>query len=90
MPLEVCHAHLLAGAVVHAAKDIHAVVEVLGAVKESCERHRCKLHELKSLQVQDHGVFCSGTIVVTTKDNNLVARYENSCLCLHRKRELDQ
>lgn len=53
-PLVVVDVHLLAGAVVNAAKDVNVVVEVAPAVEETCEGHRGKLDKLEGLHVQDH------------------------------------
>ena len=39
-PLVVVDVHLLARAVVNAAKDVNVVVEVASAVEETCEGHR--------------------------------------------------
>lgn len=39
VPLEICHAHLLARTVVYAAENVHGVVVKLGAVEESSEGH---------------------------------------------------
>ena len=83
MPLEVRHAHLLAGAVVHAAKYVHTVVVVLCAVQESGKWHRGQFHELESFQVQDHSVLGACTVVVTAQDDHFVARNQDSCLSLH-------
>jgi len=73
MPLVVRHAHLLAGAVVYAAKHVHTVVVVLCAVQKSGEWHRGQLHELESFEVQDHGVLGACTVVVTAQDDHFVA-----------------
>jgi len=90
MPVEVRHAHLLTRAVVDAAEDVHAVIEVVCAVKEPGEGHWGELHELERLQVQNHGVLRSRAVVVATQDHNLVARNENSSLSLDGKGELDE
>jgi hypothetical protein len=83
MPLVVRHAHLLAGAVVYSAEDVHAIVVVLCTVQESGKWHRGQLHELESLEVQDHGILGTCTVVMTAQDDYFVARDQDSCLSLH-------
>ena len=90
MPLEIRDTHFLARAVVHTAKHINAVVVVLCAVKEARKRHRCQLHKLQGLQVQDHGILCTCAVVVAAQDDNLVRGYQHGGFCFNRERELDE
>ena len=89
LPLEVVDVHLLARAVVDAAENVDVVREVVGAVQESGVWHRAQLYELHRFQVQHHGVLCAGTVVVASKDDDLVAGDQRGRLRLDRQRELD-
>ena len=83
MPLEICDAHFLAGAVVYASEHINAVVVVLCAVKEASEGHRRQFDKLQSLQIQDHGVLGASTVVMSAQNDHLVRGDEHCGLCLH-------
>ena len=90
LPLEVVNIHLLAGAVVHTAEHIDVISEIECAVQESRVRHRTKLNEFHCLQIQHHGIFGSGTVVMASKNDNFVAGNEGCRLGLNRQRELDR
>ena len=90
MPLEVSHAHLLTATIVDSAKDIDAIVVVLSAMEESRERHRCKLDELQSLKVEDHGVLRARTVVMTAQYDDFVSRDKNCSFGFDREWELDE
>ena len=83
MPLEVCDAHFLAGAVVYATEHVNAVVVVLGTVKEASKRHGRQFDKLQSLQIQDHGVLGASTVVMSAQNDHLVRGDEHCGLCLH-------
>ena len=72
MPLEVIDVHLLARAVIDSAKDVDIVAKVIGIMKESCVRHWAQFNEFHSFEIKHHGVFCSGTVVVATEDDDFI------------------
>ena len=90
MPLKVRHTHFLTRTVVYTTEYVDAVVVVLGIVQEAREGHRCQIDELQSFKVHDHSMLSSSTVIVTTKDDYLIARYQDSSFRFDREWELDE
>ena len=89
LPLEVVHVHLLAAAIVYTSEHVDVVSEVECRVKEASVRHWAQFDELHRLKVQHHSILCTGGVVVTAENDDLVARDECRRLSLYRQWELD-
>ena len=59
-------------------------------MKESCVRHWAQFNEFHSFEIKHHGVFCSGTVVVATEDDDFIWGDQGCCFSFYGQWELDR